>query len=221
MLYLRLQLLDIGGYEFADVLVGLLPDVLGVDDETGQELALAAVYGHSEEVVLLDLGVGVEEGLELYLFEGELLLGQVGDHGLLHDAVVVHEELGHRDDLVADGLQGDLELAAYLDVGIGDLLLLLVDEPQLLLDGLELLHEVLVGALAGVEALVLLVHVVDELDVGEGVLVGLDVADHRLMRPEVLLAQLEQDLLVRLVRPDQSLEGQDEVGVVVEDVVAQ
>lgn len=41
------------------------------------------------------------------------------------------------------------------------------------------------------------------------------------MRPEVLLAELEEDLFVGLVGPDESLEGEDEVRVIVEDVVAE
>lgn len=41
------------------------------------------------------------------------------------------------------------------------------------------------------------------------------------MRPEVLLAELEEDLLVRFVGPDEALEGEDEVRVIVEDVAAE
>ncbi len=41
------------------------------------------------------------------------------------------------------------------------------------------------------------------------------------MGPEVFLAELEEDLLVRFVGSDESLEVEDGVGVVGEDVVAQ
>lgn len=41
------------------------------------------------------------------------------------------------------------------------------------------------------------------------------------MGPEVFLAELKEDLLVRFVRSDESLEVEDGVGVVGEDVVAQ
>ena len=41
------------------------------------------------------------------------------------------------------------------------------------------------------------------------------------MCAEVLLAEFEEDLFVGFVGPDESLEGEDEVGVIIEDVVAE
>lgn len=41
------------------------------------------------------------------------------------------------------------------------------------------------------------------------------------MRPEVLLAELEEDLFMWLVGADESLKGKDEVWVIVEDVVTE
>lgn len=164
---LRLEFLQMSSDELIEERVGLLLDVLRVDDETGEELALAPVDFHVEISLLLDLGLAAEEGLELYLLEGKLLLGQVGDHGLLHEAVIEHENLGHGDQLIPYCLQNHLKLVADLSVGVGDLSLFLIDLFQFFLNGLELLQQVLIGPFAGVESFDLLVHVIDEFHVGE------------------------------------------------------
>jgi hypothetical protein len=45
------------------VLIIFFFDIFGVDDETRQKLALGTINGGIEEVIFLDLGVAVEEGL--------------------------------------------------------------------------------------------------------------------------------------------------------------
>lgn len=73
---------------------------------------------HVEIIFISNFRLIIEESLELYLLERELLLGEVGDHGLFHEAVVVHEHFGDGDKLVSDGLEGHLKLVADLSVGL-------------------------------------------------------------------------------------------------------
>lgn len=92
--------------------------MFAVDDERRQYLALELVDFHVEIVFVSNFGLVVEERFELYLFEGELFLGEVGDHRFFHEAIVVHEHFGDGDKFVADGLEGHLKLIADLSVGL-------------------------------------------------------------------------------------------------------
>ena len=90
----------------------------------------------------------------------------------------------------------------------------------LLVDVGQFFLESPINPLTGIKPLVLLIHVVDDLDVSESLLVTIDLAAHLLVRPQVLLAELTQNLLMSFVRSNVTLESKDPVGKVAEQTIA-
>ena len=77
---------------------------------------------------------------------------------------------------------------------------------DLLFNSIKLFHQTFVVGLTGVEPFIFFIHVVDNFDVSEALLVKLDVSYHIFMRAEIFLTQFHQHLLMTFVGSNIALE---------------
>lgn len=108
----------------------------------------------------------------------------------------------------------EIKLALDNLVSLQDFVLVPIQLPHLLLNHFNLVNQILIAAFAVVVPAIFFLHVVDQLHVGERVLVHFDVGNHVLVPLEVFLAQLEQILLVGAVGANECLQLGQQVAVV-------
>ena len=138
----------------------------------------------------------MQERVELYFLEGELLLRLVSDRYFEHVHVGSDSLLREANCLSGNRLDSRGHLLHHCLVRLRNHLLLLSQFLHLSLDRRQLFSQGLIGRLTSGVALCFLLGVVYQFYVSEGVLVGFDLIQHVFMRPVVFLTQLQQDLLV-------------------------
>lgn len=125
-------------------------------------------------VCVEEVGSGVQEGSNPGLLERLLLGRDVVDHQLVQGAEQGHDVLGFGQNLLAYELVGSPKLSAQAIEGVNSLPLILPALDALFVNGLLLAYNVLEVCLALLIPLQSFLFVVDELDVRQGLLVGLE-----------------------------------------------